>query len=300
LLDAGNGSKLMLVEPEHVLTDVSDCVHALSMHERIFVASAIMLKRILQYSSAHIASPLMNTAKMTAEILAAGWTQTEIANYCGVVQSTVARWVKGKDPEGPTRDKLAELYAHVIGGGRPHKADLEVVSIEDVDSNGVGFVDGKVTFKGRLPGSTPETATIAGLGAGKIDGAVASVQTKGIATGHAVAAEWVIPPAFLRHGLGGHPETTIIIPVIGHSMEPRLFEGDRVIVDVSQNVWVADAMYAIAFDDDNFQVKTLKVDRSLKARTYRIISEASPQDEERAAEDDFRIVGRVVGRISRP
>lgn len=258
-----------------------------------------MHERILTHANADIASVFMNTAKMTAEIRASGWTQVQIANFCGVAQSTVARWEKGKDPEGPSRDKLAELYAQVVanGGGRP---ELEVVRDDELQADGVGFVDGKVVFKGRLPGSTPETVSAAGLGDGKLDGSVANIQTGGIATGHAVAAEWVIPPAFLRHGLGGHPETTIIIPVIGHSMEPRLYEGDRVIVDVSQNAWVADAMYAIAFDDDNFQVKTLKVDRKVKPRMFRIISEASPGEEDRLGEEDFRIVGRVVGRISRP
>lgn len=241
----------------------------------------------------------MNTAKMTAEIRASGWTQVQIANYCGVAQSTVARWEKGKDPEGPSRDKLAQLYSEVVGG-EGGKRELQAVPIDELEYDGVALVDGKVAFKGRLPGSTPETVAAGGLGAGKLDGMVANVQTRGIATGHAVAAEWVIPPTFLRHGLGGHPDTTIIIPVIGHSMEPRLYEGDRVIVDVAQNTWVADAIYAIAFDDDNFQVKTLKVDRRAKPRVFRVISEASPGDEDRLGEDDFRIVGRVVGRISRP
>lgn len=293
-----------MLEIEDLGSDVSDRVHAAIMHECINHAREIMRERILSYANADIASSAMNTAKMTAEIRAAGWTQSQIGEFCGVSQTTVGRWEKGTDPEGPSRDKLAELYEQVIGKpAKPYSTfDPDVPDVPEVrfDDNGVALVDGKVVFKGRLPGSAPETIAAGGLGNGKMDGMVAQVQTKGVASGHTVAAEWVIPPSFLRHGLGGRPDTTIIVPVIGHSMEPRLYEGDRVIVDVAQNTWVADAIYAIAFDDENFQVKTVKVDRTAETKTFRIISEAFPGDEVRLKPDDFRIVGRVVGRISRP
>jgi transcriptional regulator with XRE-family HTH domain len=58
----------------------------------------------------------MNTARMAAEIVKLeGWTQSRLADYCGVSQATVSRWVKGQDPEGPNRDKLRDLYDLLIG-----------------------------------------------------------------------------------------------------------------------------------------------------------------------------------------
>jgi transcriptional regulator with XRE-family HTH domain len=246
----------------------------------------------------------MNTAKMTEEILSAGWTQAKIAAFCGVSQSTVGRWKKGLDPEGPNRDRLAQLYAQEISNKKPYSTfDPDAPEREyahDEPDQGAGIVDGRVTFKGSIPGSAPETAARGGLGAGQIDATAARVQSNGIATGHPVAAEWVIPPAFTRHGLGGRPDTIIVVPVIGHSMEPRLVEGDRVIVDVSQNAWVGDAIYAIDDGDVNLQIKTIKKVTSSFPAIYRIISESSPDDEARLQADQFRIVGRVVGRISRP
>ncbi|WP_297105221.1 LexA family transcriptional regulator [uncultured Devosia sp.] len=241
-----------------------------------------------------------------------GFSPGDLIKATEADKSVVSRWLgeRRSEPTPEYLDKLGKLFG--VSPDRLYSLPPEVHELQRVpdaddvwptphgDDDGAAFVDGRVVYRGIVPGSTPETTAAGGMGYGKLDGAVARVQTHGIATGHPVAAEWVIPPSFLRHSLGGQPETTIIVPVIGHSMEPRLYEGDRVIVDVSQSNWVADAIYAIAFGDENFQVKTIKMDRKSKPPVYRIISEATPGDEERLLAEDFRIVGRVVGRISRP
>lgn len=68
----------------------------------------------------------MNTAKMTDDLIKRGVTQVEIASFCGVHQSTVSRWRKGTDPEGPSRDKLFQLYEATFGPGA-----LQIEGIED-------------------------------------------------------------------------------------------------------------------------------------------------------------------------
>lgn len=177
----------------------------------------------------------------------------------------------------------------------------EIDSFED--DPGVGnaaLINGLVVFQGKLPGSQPETMAKGGAGLGQIiDSGVARIQSNGIASGHAVAAEWVIPPSYLRHGLGGQPNATIIVPVIGHSMEPRLNEGDRLIVDVSQNEWIGDAIYLIDDGGTVFQAKTLRKVTSSYPPRYLVISEADREHPDERAATEFRIVGRVVGRISR-
>lgn len=69
----------------------------------------------------------MNTAKMTDDLIKHGMTQATIAAACGVSQSTVSRWRKGIDPEGPSRDKLAQLYAQTF--------TLELASLPELVSD---------------------------------------------------------------------------------------------------------------------------------------------------------------------
>lgn len=247
----------------------------------------------------------------------ASWLKTK------VTRGAVGNWEQGKDIgldalkqiairasqsqiDGVTVDwLLTGAGDSPSAGGKPDlqytpNPDSEVTHDFDHDEAGAGFVDGKVVFRGRLPSSQPETSAKGGLGQGQIpDSGTVRIQSNGIASGHSVVAEWVIPAPYLR-SLGGAPDTTIIVPVLGHSMEPRLVEGDRVIIDVSQNTWVADAIYAIDDGDANLQIKTLRKVTSSSPPVFRIISENPPGDEVNRRHDEFRIVGRVVGRISKP
>lgn len=240
-----------------------------------------------------------------------------------VTRGAVGNWEQGKDIglEALKQIAVRSVEAGIEGvtvdwllynkGGKPRMAgsreieyapnpDDEMIPDFDPDGHGAGFIDGKVVFRGKLPNSQPETSAQGGAGMGQIpDAGEARIQSNGIASGHHVVAEWVIPSPYLR-SLGGAPDTTIIIPVLGHSMEPRLYEGDRVIIDVSQNNWVADAIYAIDDGDTNLQIKTIRKVTSSSPPLYRIISENPPGDEVQRKHDEFRIVGRVVGRISRP
>lgn len=162
------------------------------------------------------------------------------------------------------------------------------------------FINGGLHYKGRIEGASPEFPAAAGAGQGHtLDDRAARVETRGIATGHPVTSEWVIPPDFVRHGLGATPSQIALIPVVGHSMEPRLYAGDRVMVDLSQSAYAGDAIYVINDGDEVMKVKTLsKIAGSNPAR-FRIISEAAPDRFDELQHDDFRIIGRVVGRFSR-
>ena len=164
----------------------------------------------------------------------------------------------------------------------------------------MGVIDGRLLYKGRVSGASPEVPAAAGAGQGHIiEDRAARIETGGIASGHPVSSEWLIPADFVRHGLGAQPSQIIIVPVVGHSMEPRLYAGDRVMVDISQAAYVGDAIYVFSDGDDVLKVKTLsKMSGSNPAR-FRIISEASPDRYDELQHDEFRILGRVVGRFSR-
>lgn len=179
--------------------------------------------------------------------------------------------------------------------------DLHTPEIDDEwDGNGGGYVDGAITFQRTIEGSSPEFSAKPGMGPGQIDDRTARVVSNGIATGHPVVNEWFIPPAYVRNALDATPSQVMILPVIGHSMEPLLKSNDRVMVDVSQNVWMGDAVYIIDDGDGVLQAKTIKKVMSSSPPQYRIVSEASPDEAPIVRKhDEFRIVGRVVGRFTR-
>lgn len=166
--------------------------------------------------------------------------------------------------------------------------------------DGAAILDGKLLYRRKLEGGTPETSAAPGAGLGMDEGIDVGVGAKGIATGHEVVDEWVIPPSYARHTLGARPTEIVIMPVVGHSMRPLLEPNDRVLVDVSQNVFAGDAVYVIDDGDKVLQVKTVKKVLSSQPPMFKIVSEASPEaDDPPLRGDQFRIVGRVVGRFTK-
>lgn len=63
--------------------------------------------------------PSMRVADKIRQILKEPkWTQGRVAEELGVSQSTVARWVKGAEPEGDNRDAANTLYERLFGDAR--------------------------------------------------------------------------------------------------------------------------------------------------------------------------------------
>ncbi|MCO5153359.1 MULTISPECIES: XRE family transcriptional regulator [unclassified Shinella] len=193
-----------------------------------------------------------------------------------------------------------EQRKKLISSFDPDVADDHDASDWQAGEHVVAHFNGGLHYKGEIKGASPEIQAAAGTGQGQIlDDRTASVRSGGIITGHPVINEWVLPAEYVRHGLGAIPSQIILVPIVGHSMEPRLFAGDRVVVDLSQNVYAGDAIYVINDGDEVMKAKTLsKISGSTPPR-FRIISEATPDRFDELSYDQFRIIGRVVGRFSR-
>lgn len=162
------------------------------------------------------------------------------------------------------------------------------------------FFDGGLHYRGSVPGASPEIPAVAGAGQGHIlDERTVAFDAAGLVQGHPVTSEWVIPVDFVRHNLDAAPSQIVLIPIIGHSMEPRLFAGDRVIVDLSQHRYSGDAIYVIDDGDEVMKAKTVSKVVGSSPPRFRIISEASPDRFDELNGEQFRIIGRVVGRFSR-
>lgn len=258
----------------------------------------------------------------------AGMSLDELARAMGYKgASSIQRY---ENPDGYKKEFLTADLAHkfakaLVGKGNPPIVVEEVWALfradlrerpkligsydpddlrEDVDADadlqGAGIVNGRLRFEGKINGSTPEIAAKAGAGLGQVDQSQAvRIETHGIATGHHVVDEWVLPAHYVRSGLNARPGQVVILPVIGHSMEPILSSNDRILVDTSQNTWMGDAVYVIDDGDAVLQVKTLRKLPSSQPPRYRVVSEANPEAFWELDADQFRIIGRVVGRFSR-
>lgn len=229
-----------------------------------------MHKRILPDVGTDIAFRTMNTAKMTADIIASGWTQARIGEYCGVSQSTVARWLTGKDPEGPNRDRLLQLYREVIS--------------EDVPAP---------VSPGRRSGSEmlriPDLAIFGGMGGGGLFEVLADDQ--GMPRDQEQFRGYWTFPEYMMAGFR-NLRRIYAWEVRGDSMEPTLAGGSVVFVDMSQDRLPPDDIYAIDYGD-GLMVKRLKlIPRSDRVA---VISDNERYGSDELMRDEVHVYGRVVG-----
>jgi transcriptional regulator with XRE-family HTH domain len=230
-----------------------------------------MHKCILPAKGADIASMAMNTAKMTAEIIASGWTQARVGEYCGVSQSTVARWLTGKDPEGPNRDRLLQLYRDVVS------ADVPLPDLPPSRSMGGATV------------RIPDLAIFGGLGGGGML-EVMQDESGALIDGDQLRGYWTFPDYMVS--AFRNLRRIYAWEVRGDSMEPTLAGGSVVFVDMSQDKLPPDDIYAIDYGD-GLMVKRLKlIPRSDKVA---VISDNERYGTDELLRDEVRVYGRIVG-----
>lgn len=245
----------------------------------------------------------MNTARMTVEILAIkGWTQARVAGRLGVSQATVSRWIKGQDPEGPTRDQLRDLHAELLGKPELTYDPRDPAEPDPIDPDRVEAIGSET---GPLPpGASPQLDVTGGMGAG---GFVLTAEGVPGKSGMTFAAEhisgyWQLPEQVLS-SLAIRARDTLIIPVQGNSMSPTLIEGDMVFVDTRHRWPSPDGVYALADDFGGIIVKTLRLADNDEGDGphIEIVSDNPDKDRyppKRRRAEDLRIIGRVVRRFS--
>lgn len=241
----------------------------------------------------------MNTAKMTAEILATGMTQAEVGKYCGVSQTTVGRWVKGIDPEGPNRDRLFTLYDEVVKRKRPFSTFDPDAPDPEADE---GMTHGTETgLRGVPEGGSGMLDVTAGMGAGGLTIISEGVRGK---SGMTFAAEdisdyWRVPPVILAAMGGVRPTDITFIPCQGDSMAPTIVEGDVVVVDTRHRWPSPDGLYALTDPFGGIVVKRLHVtdEGADDERVVLIVSDNGKHEPRRETVGTIRIVGRVLRKF---
>lgn len=166
----------------------------------------------------------------------------------------------------------------------------------DADENDEGY--SHETWKPRIPGARPEIDARLGAGEGSV-GQMLTIGSNGGTSGHRVVAEWLLPEAFLVGVMEANPSRTIVMEVVGDSMQPTYQPGDRVLIDLAQTILVADTVYAISDGYSEPQIKRLqRVPFSQPARV-RIISDNPALQTDEVELERVHIIGRICGVMAR-
>jgi len=112
-----------------------------------------------------------------------------------------------------------------------------------------------------------------------------------------IAAEWSLPAAILQGVLHASARHIRIFEVIGDSMEPRLYEGDRVFIDLRYTVPSPEGIFAL-WDGFGLVIKRLQFVMGSEPTRVRVISANPSYSPYEAALDDVRVIGRFAGRFT--
>lgn len=232
--------------------------------------------------------------------------QKELGVRTGVSPRAISDYIAGKSsPQIKTLEQIAEAsdvsLSWLIFGNEEVAAESssrQLVSSydPDADENDEGY--SHETWKPRITGARPEIDVRLGAGEGSV-GQMLTIGSNGGTSGHRVVAEWVLPEAFLVGVMEANAARTIVMEVVGDSMQPTYQPGDRVIVDLAQTKLVADTVYAISDGYSEPQIKRLqRVPFSQPARV-RIISDNPALEKDEVELDRVHIIGRICGVMAR-
>jgi phage repressor protein C with HTH and peptisase S24 domain len=261
----------------------------------------------------------LNMSKTMGERLKAA---REAANYSsaakaadalGVGLSTYRAHENGQNEFGPDiadryARKFATSAAYLLTGEGPQRTERpRIVSSFDPDEQtNDGFAEGGDDFSysrelwlPKIEGATPEVDVKLGAGSGVVGEVINLPVGSGNVSGHKIVAEWLIPSAYLRNEAKASPSHTIIMEVIGDSMQPTYLPGDRVIVDLSQNQMATDTVYAISDGYSEPQIKRLQRLPFSHPTQVRIISDNPALETFTVDLERLTIIGRICGHIAR-
>lgn len=191
-----------------------------------------------------------------------------------------------------------ELSFEASNNNSTDKQRTKLVGSYDPDADDKDEGYSHETWKPRIPGSRPEIDVRLGAGEGSV-GQMLSIGSNGGMSGHRVVAEWVLPEAFMVGVMEANAARTIIMEVVGDSMQPNYQPGDRVMVDLTQTRMVADTVYAISDGFSEPQIKRLQRIPFSDPPRVKIISDNPALDNFEADLEQVQIIGRICGVIAR-
>ncbi len=272
----------------------------MSMNERLKAA-----RKLAGYSSATEAAQAMGIATGTYAGHENGNRafDVETAKRYAKFYKVALTWLL--TGEGPTKSVMRDEEARLTGANetaaqrRPLIDNYDPEVGDDAAEETDNVYSTAAPYKPRLPGARPEIDVRLGAGQGTIGDGYA-VDVNGVAvSGHRVVGEWVFPEHFFRHELRAATNSTIIQEVIGDSMSGTLNSGDRAIIDTSQNRYTQDGIYSFDDGDGEPRVKRLQKVLFSQPEMVHIISDNPTHPPQTVELSKVRIIGRIVGKVSR-
>lgn len=240
-----------------------------------------------------------------------GLTENVIADQIGIKQSSVNDWVnKGATPSSKNMDRLRELaqtykmLTEQKNGGNVH--ELRRVSIDEEHREEEEYLNqrqiGYSSDGGYVPtiqGALPEIDVMVGAGSGTVGEVINLKIGEYAVSAHPVTDEWKFPEGYLSSVLNVSSGRSLILPVIGDSMAPTYYPGDRVVVDLRQNEMSIDAVYVISDGESPPQIKRLQRVMFSKPAMVDIISDNPAHQSQRVELGILKIIGRIAGKVSK-
>jgi len=239
-------------------------------------------------------------------------SQEQFAKELGVERGAVGNWELGGGVKTENLTKIAARYRISLewlahgSGERPVSGDVipgrVYVTEDELAPTGLAEASpayGRESYKAIHPGGLPELDVALGAGNGQSGEVLSLPIGENAYSGHRIVAEWLLPEPFLRNEARASTSQTIILPVIGDSMLPNYNYGDRVLVDLAQDAFIHDGVYAISDGQTEPRIKRLHHVFNSNPRRVRIISDNPLYAQEEHYLDEVRIIGRVCGVIAR-
>lgn len=185
------------------------------------------------------------------------------------------------------------LKPSLVAGFDPEEP--EPIQAEDPTTVGFAVTTNEKIAPTLPPGTLVEHAIYGGAGGG---GEAMEVMIGG-ERGEAASGLWTFPPAFLKNELHLNLSSSDIVRVRGDSMEPTLWDGDRVIVDRSDVNVRVDGIFAIS-DEGSLIIKQVEIVRGTNPVEILCTSRNPAYSAfQLKLGGNTRVLGRVVARIGR-
>lgn len=226
-----------------------------------------------------------------------------------VTRGAVGNWELGKEIGIDSLTAICRLSGVNLDwlaydrGPMKSEEKRSLVSSFDPDEPEILSDDGtnysRTEWRPRLEGALPELDGKLGAGEGVVGDIISLPVSGGTVSGHRIVAEWVIPSPYLRNEIKASPGHTIVMEVVGDSMTPTYLPGDRVLIDLSQNSFITDTVYAISDGFAEPQIKRLQRVPFSEPTQVRIISDNPALETFTVDLSRLTVIGRICGHITR-